>query len=93
MKEISANILFFEYFENHFEWHKKSCVIAKTNWTKENKEVVRSSHPPLENITIKHQGFEVVATPFQKPSNEDKPVKKVIEQNNYTNQCLDIIGK
>ena len=45
---------------------------------KKNKEVVRSSHPPLENITIKYQGFEVVATPFRKPSNEDKPVKKVI---------------
>ncbi|KAK9986496.1 hypothetical protein SO802_031447 [Lithocarpus litseifolius] len=41
MKEISSNVLFFEYFENHFEWHKKSCVIPKTNWTKEDtKEVV-----------------------------------------------------
>ena len=93
MNEISANVPFFEYFENHFKWHGKSCVITKTNWTKENKEVVRSSLPPLENITIKHQGFEVVDTPFRKPSSEDKPVKKVIEQNNYTNQCLDVIGK
>ena len=93
MKEILANVSFFEYFESHFEWYKKSCVITKTNWTKKNKEVVRSSHPPLENITIKYQGFEVVATPFRKLSNEDKPVKKVIEQNNYTNQCLDVIGK
>ena len=85
MKEILANVSFFEYFESHFEWHRKSCVITKSNWTKENKEVVRFSHPPLENITIKYQGFEVVATPFRKPSNEDKPVKMVIEQNNYTN--------
>ena len=62
------------------------------NWTKENKEVVRSSHSPRE---YKHQpsSFEVVATPFKRPSSEDKPVKKVIEQNNYTNQCLDVIGK
>ena len=29
MKEISSNVPFFEYFENHFEWHKKSCVITK----------------------------------------------------------------
>ena len=72
---------------------KKSCVITKTNWTKENKEVVRPSHPPLENIIIKHQRFEVLATPFKKPSSEEKPVKKVIEQNNYTNQCLDVIRK
>ena len=76
IKEISANVHFFEYFENHFEWHRKSCVITKTNWTKENKEVVRSSHPPLENITIKHHGFEVIPTPFRRPSSEDKPVKK-----------------
>ena len=49
MKEISNNVPFFEYFENHFEWHKKSCVVTKTNWTKEEtKEIVRSSHPPLE---------------------------------------------
>ena len=47
MKEISSNVPFFEYFENHFEWHKKSCVVTKTNWTKEEtKEVVQSSHPP-----------------------------------------------
>ncbi|KAK9986097.1 hypothetical protein SO802_031048 [Lithocarpus litseifolius] len=94
MKEIYSNVHFFEYFENHFEWHKKSCVITKTNWTKtDNKEVVRSSHPPLENITIKHHGHEVVATPFRFPSCEEKLVKKVIEQNNYTNQCLGVIGK
>ena len=63
------------------------------NWTKENKEVVQSSHPPLENITIKHQGFDVVATPLRKPTSEDKPIKKILEQNNYTNQCLNVIGK
>ena len=41
MKEISSNVLFFEYFENHFEWHKKNCVVTKTNWAKEDtKEVV-----------------------------------------------------
>ena len=34
MKEISNNIPFFEYFENHFEWDKKSCVLNKNNWTK-----------------------------------------------------------
>ena len=64
MKEISSNVPFFEYFENHFEWHKKSCVITKTNWTKKDNEVIRSSHPPLEAITWKHKGEDVVATPL-----------------------------
>ena len=93
MKEISSNIPFFKYFENHFEWHKKSSVITKTNWTKKNNEVIRCSHPPLEAITFKHKGADVVATPFKFPSREEKLVKKVIEQNNYTNQHLHVIGK
>ena len=65
MKEISSNVPFFEYFENHFEWHKKSCVITKTNWMKEEtKEVVRSSLPPLDKITFKHKNANVFASPF-----------------------------
>ena len=79
MKEISSNVLFFEYFENHFEWHKKSCVVTKTNWTKEEtKEIVRSSHPPLEKITFKHKKTNVVASPFQHPTSEEAIVNKVI---------------
>ena len=94
MKEISSNVPFFEYFENHFEWHKKSCVVTKTNWMEEDtKEVVRSSHPPLDKITFKHKKADVVASPFQHPTNEEVVVSKVIAQNNYTNQCLHVIGK
>ena len=86
MKEISNNVPFFEYFENHFEWHKKNCVVTKTNWTKEDtKEVVRSSHPPLDKITFKHKKADVVASPFQQPTSEEVVVSKVIAQNNYTN--------
>ena len=94
MKEISSNVPFFEYFKNHFEWHRKSSVVTKTNWTKEEtKEVVRSSHPPLEKITFKHKKTDVVASPFQHPTSEEAIVGKVIAQNNYTNQCLHVIGK
>ena len=71
MKQISSNVPFFEFFENHFEWHKKSCVVIKTNWMKEEtKEVVQSSHPPLEKITFKHKKTDVVASPFQAPNSE-----------------------
>ncbi|KAL0008795.1 hypothetical protein SO802_010297 [Lithocarpus litseifolius] len=94
MKEISDHIPFFEYFENHFEWHKKSCVITKTNWTKEDtKEVVRSNHPPQDAITFKYKGKDILGTPFRIPSEEEKLAKKVIEQNNYTNQCLGVTGR
>ena len=71
-----------------------SCVVTKTNWTKEEtKEVVRSSHPTLEKITFKHKKTDVVASPFQHPTSEEAIVSKVIAQNNYTNQCLHVIGK
>ena len=94
MKETSSNVPFFEYFENHFEWHKKSCVITKTNWMKEDtKEVVRSSHPPLDKITFKHKKADVIVSPFQQPTSKEVVVSKVITQNNYTNQCLHVIGK
>ena len=94
MKETSSNVSFLEYFENHFEWHKKNCVITKTNWTKEDtKGVVRYSHPPLDKITFKHKKADVIASPFQQPTSEEVVVSKVIAQNNYTNQCLHVIGK
>ena len=86
---LSLNIL-----RTNFEWHKRSSAITKTNWMKEEtKEVVRSSHPHLAKITFKHRNHDVVASPFKVPSSEEKPVQKVIEQNNYTNQYLDVIGK
>ena len=62
----------------------------KTNWTTEDnkgvKKVVQSSHPPQEAILFNHRGTEnIVASPFKFPTEEEKVVKKVIEQNNYTN--------
>ena len=94
MKEISSNVPFFEYFENHFEWHKKSCIVTKINWTKEEtKEVVRSSHPPFKKITFKHKKADVVASPFQIPNSEETIIGKIIAQNTYTNQCLYVISK
>ena len=54
---------------------------------------VWSSHPPLEKITFKHKKTDVVASPFQHPTSEEAIVSKVIAQNNYTNQCLHVIGK
>ena len=54
---------------------------------------MRSSHPPLEKITFKHKKTDVVALPFQHPTSEEAIVGKVIAQNNYTNQCLHVIGR
>ena len=103
MKEVSSDYPFFEYFEKHFKWHKKTYVISKTNWkllpkkdapSSSKPEIVRSSHPPQEALLFNHRGTDVIASPFKSTTTpEEKIVKKVIEQNNYTNQCLGVIGK
>ena len=70
----------------------------KSNTTSEKKIV--STHPPLEEIKIKAQGVEIIASPFKHiSSNEDenrgtklKDIKGIQQQNNFTNQILGIIS-
>ena len=45
----------------------------------------------MESIIISHKGTDLVASPFKLST--DSEIKKVVEQNNYTNQCLNILGK
>ena len=47
-----------------------------------------------EAILFKHRGTDVTASPFKCATTpEEKVVKKIIEQNNYTNQYLGTIGR
>ena len=87
MRDLSRNVPFFIYFERYYGQHKQFCVLTKT-WTIEGpnatKEVVRSSHPPLEAITFDHRRKEIIASPFKVATDRHQPVDKVIKQNNYT---------
>ena len=56
---------------------------------KDNTEVT-ASHPPVETIVINHKNVKITASPFKIPEQNDK---KLIEQNNYTNQSLIILRK
>ena len=47
----------------------------------------------MDKITFKHKKSDVVSSPFQHPTSEEVVFSKVIAQNNYTNQCLHVIGK
>ena len=67
-------------------------MIKKSNFIKENKTIVRSSHPPLETVLITCQKTEVKASPF-KIANDQTPIVSLIEQNNFTNESLHIIGQ
>ena len=70
-------------------------VIKKSNFVKAaDKAIVRSSHSPLETvlITCQDQKTEVKATPF-KIADDQTPITSIIEQNNFTNESLHIIGQ
>ncbi|KAM2636698.1 hypothetical protein EV1_021297 [Malus domestica] len=92
MQTNRLEIFFFDFVEKHYESDQQVKVITKENWVKEDKTVVSSSHPPQETILISTANTQVPALPFKLPK-EDTGVKPVIEQNNFTNQSLHVIGK
>ena len=67
-------------------------VIKKSSFVKEDKTVVRSSHPPLKTFLVKCKRTEVKAPTF-KIADEQTHVHSIIEQNNFTNESLHVIGQ
>ena len=99
MNQLKKHILFFDFLEKHYvskdEVSKQYLnVIKKSNFVKEDKTIVRSSHPPLEIvlITCQDQKTEVKASPF-KIADDQTPITSIIEQNNFTNESLHVIGQ
>ena len=99
MNQLKKHILFFDFLEKHYvskdEVSKQYLnVIKKSNFVKEDKTIVRSTHPPLETvlITCQDQKTEMKASPF-KIADDQTPIISIIEQNNFTNESLHIIGQ
>ena len=72
-------------------------MIKKSNFVKIDKTIIRSSYPPLDSILITTKKDEVTkeevkASPF-KIADDQTPIVSLIEQNNFTNQSLHIIGQ
>ena len=107
METMDMNIPMFTYFDIYAANNQIKYPFAKINmfqkeWksnTTSEKKIV-STHPPLEEIKIKAQGIEIIASPFKHiTSNEDenrmtklKDIKGIQQQNNYTNQILGTIS-
>ena len=99
-ESIEKTYFVFDFLENHYvsndEVSKQHLnVIKKSNFVKAaDKAIVQSSHPPLETvlITCQDQKTEVKATPF-KIIDDQTPITSIIEQNNFTNEYLHIIGQ
>ena len=100
MKQLKKHILFFDFLENHYvsndEVSKQHLsVIKKSNFVKAiDKAIVRSSHSPLETvlITCQDQKTKVKASPF-KIADDQTSITSIIEQNNFTNESLHVIGQ
>ena len=99
-ESIEKTYFVFDFLENHYvtkdEVSKQHLnVIKRSNFVKEDKTIVRSSHPPLETVLItcqnsQNQKTEVKASPF-KIADDQTPIISLIEQNNFTNESLHII--
>ena len=68
--------------------------------TQENKQSCSNIPPPLEGLNIPYVKDVLQAAPFKKPSESKgttivtvEDIKKVFEQNKYTNQVLLIVSK
>ena len=104
---MEMNIPIFTYFDIYVINNKIKYLFTKINmfqkeWksnTISEKKIV-STHPHLEEIKIKTQGVEIIASPFKHiTSNEDenrgtklKDIKGIQQQNNFTNQILGTIS-
>ena len=103
MNQLQKHILFFDFLENHYVSKNASNsslnMVKKSDFVKEDKTIVRSSHPPLNTIIINYKETEINASPFKfaKLIDANNPVsnetKKIIEQNNFVNNSLHIIGQ
>jgi hypothetical protein len=97
MQDLRREIHFFDFVDNYYPKFKKLNIVTKSKWIKHDKTSVESSHPPKESILINvgKDGKDLVkASPFKIPPTkpEKDEERKIIEQNNYTNKCLNVIG-
>jgi hypothetical protein len=95
MQDLRMNIHFFDFVDKYYLELKELNVLSTLKWTKENKTIVESSYPPKENILINVGNDLIKASPFKKPPTkllEKDDERKIIEQNNYTNKCLNVIS-
>ena len=71
METMEMNIPMFTYFDiyatnNNINYPFAEINMFQKDWNTTNEKKVVSTHPPLEEIKIRVQGSEVIASPFKK---------------------------
>ena len=79
---VEKTHFFFDFLENYYVSKDEVSqnhlnVIKKSNFVKEDKTIVRSSHPPLETFLVKCKRTKVKASSF-KIADEQTPVHSII---------------
>ncbi|KAI8535802.1 hypothetical protein RHMOL_Rhmol10G0202300 [Rhododendron molle] len=94
MESKNIEIYFFNYLEKIHSAKpiKTNSAITKTKWVKTDNTISNSNHPPLDAILVNYKGTSITASPFKLPTNNSE-CKQIVEQVNYTNQCLKVIGR
>ena len=100
MHELQKHILCFDFVKKYYvskNISKNSLnMVIKSNFVKEDNIVVRFTHPPLDAVIINCKGTEINASPFTE-YHVNTPIsietKKIIEQKNFVNNSLHIIGQ
>jgi hypothetical protein len=88
MIESQKHILFFDFLQKHFPSDNVLNVVKK-NFVKEDKTVVKSSHPPLANILIDCNGVTVKGSPFKSTTDVPLKVGKLLNKTILlTNLCI-----
>ena len=105
METMEMNIPMFTYFDIYAINNQIKYPFAKNNmfqkeWNTTSEKKIVSTHPSLEELKIKAQGIEIIASLFKHiSSNEDenrgtklKDIKGIQQQNNFTNKLLGTIS-
>ncbi|CAL9004308.1 unnamed protein product [Prunus brigantina] len=92
MRSAKIEINYLDFVESRYISNELK-TLTKEKWVKLDKSEVVSSHPPVEAILITPGTKTIVAAPFKIQDPTDEPNKRIVEQNNYTNQSPVIVGK
>ena len=101
-----VHILFFDWFEMYASNNDISYPFKESNpitVRKKNTEwnlsgsgrIIESEHPPLRSLTIEHgePPVEIKASPYKIHKDPETDLDSIIQQNNFCNANLNMIGK
>ncbi|CAL9014719.1 unnamed protein product, partial [Prunus brigantina] len=92
MRSAKVEINYLDFVESRYISNELK-TFTKEKWVKLDKSEVVLSHPPVETILITAGTKTITAAPFKIPDPTHELNKCLVEQNNYTNQSLVVVGK